>query len=34
MVGTPSSYTEAGPPDKMMPLGDQSRIQSTDRIGG
>ena len=24
----------AGPPDKMMPLGDHSRIHSKDRVGG
>jgi hypothetical protein len=33
-VGTSSSYTEFGPPDRMIPLGRHSRIHSTVRDGG
>ncbi len=33
-VGAPSSYTEFGPPLRMMPVGFQARIQSAVRVGG
>src|SRR5256885_1829261 len=32
--GTLSPYTELGPPLRMMPVGCQSRIHSTVRLGG
>ena len=33
-VGACSAYTEFGPPLRMMPVGFQSRIQPTVRVGG
>ena len=33
-LGTSSPYTEFGPPLRMMPVGFQSLIQSTVRVGG
>src|SRR4051812_35137061 len=33
-VGTSSSYTDAGPPLRMIPVGRQSLIHSTVRVGG
>src|SRR6185312_13204830 len=33
-VGAPSSYTEFGPPLRMMPVGFHSRTHSADRVGG
>ncbi len=33
-LGTLSSYTDAGPPLKMMPVGFQSRIHCALRVGG
>jgi hypothetical protein len=33
-VGTSASYTDDGPPDRMMPRGAHSRIQSTETVGG
>jgi len=33
-VGAPASYTELGPPLRMMPVGFQSRIHWVLRVGG